>query len=415
MKRVLLSLLIASVLSGCAHIHMEAAKEEPIALQPRESLTSKLPELDGPPITIAVYGFQDKTGQMKPNDRLAVFSKAVTQGAEVFLIKSLQDSKNWFKVVERVGLDNLIKERQLIRNQREVYEGKDARPLKPMTVAGVMIEGGIIGFDSNIRSGGNGARFLGIGGSQQYRVDEIVISLRLVSVNSGEVLITNAVSKTIYSTQHNIGVLRFVDAGTKALELENGQALNEPTTYAVRVAIEQAVYDMIVEGQKKGLWRFKNSKPAVIEEKKNELVQPQTQQAPQRAPEPVPTTQVEPSNGKSIETSQRVESNAETKTVTPVVPVVPLSVVTPTTVVSTPVINQSEESKTTIQLWSPRYLIQDSYVYKEPNEKSQRTWLLKKGTEFNIVSPGPEGWFYVVDAEKRKGYVKTDMLSAHKP
>jgi curli production assembly/transport component CsgG len=219
-----------------------------------------------------------------------VFSKAVTQGAEVFLIKSLQDSKNWFKVVERVGLDNLVKERQLIRNQREVYEGKDARPLKPMTVAGVMIEGGIIGYDSNIRSGGNGARFLGIGGSQQYRVDEIVISMRLVSVNSGEVLITNAVSKTIYSTQHNVGVLRFVDAGTKALELENGAALNEPTTYAVRVAIEQAVYDMIVEGEKKGLWRFKKPKavqPPVIqqEEKKDELVQPQTQQAP-KAEEP---------------------------------------------------------------------------------------------------------------------------------
>jgi curli production assembly/transport component CsgG len=120
-----------------------------------------------------------------------------------------------------------------------------------------MIEGGIIGYDSNIRSGGNGARFLGIGGSQQYRVDEVVISLRLVSVNSGEVLLTTAVSKTIYSTAHNVGVLRFVDAGTRALELENGSALNEPTTYAVRVAIEQAVYEMIVEGERKGLWKYK--------------------------------------------------------------------------------------------------------------------------------------------------------------
>jgi len=246
MTKVVASCLLAIALSGCATVHMNAAKEEPVALQPKETLATKIPTLDGPPITIAVYGFQDKTGQMKPNDRLAVFSKAVTQGAEVFLIKALQDSKNWFKVVERVGLDNLIKERQLIRNQREVYEGKDAKPLKPMTVAGVMIEGGIIGYDSNIRSGGNGARFLGIGGSQQYRVDEVVISLRLISVNSGEILISNAVSKTIYSTQHNVGVLRFVDAGTKALELENGQALNEPTTYAVRVAIEQAVYDMII-------------------------------------------------------------------------------------------------------------------------------------------------------------------------
>ena len=320
MKRFVLSLLIVTTLSGCAHIHMENSREEPVALQPRESLTTKIPDLDGPPIAIAVYGFTDKTGQMKPNDKLAVFSKAVTQGAEVFLIKSLQDSKNWFKVVERVGLDNLIKERQLIRNQREVYEGKDARPLKPMTVAGVMIEGGIIGYDSNIRSGGNGARFLGIGGSQQYRVDEIVISMRLISVNSGEVLLTSAVSKTIYSTQHNVGVLRFVDAGTKALELENGSALNEPTTYAVRVAIEQAVHDMIIEGEKKGIWRFKKPKPVVEkstptvnavpekpEEKKDELVQPQTSPTPQRAPEPVSVTPIESSNGKNIETN-KIES-----------------------------------------------------------------------------------------------------------
>jgi curli production assembly/transport component CsgG len=239
---------------------MWAAAEDPVKLEPRQSLLARLPPLDGPPMTVAVYGFRDLTGQMKPNDRLAVFSKAVTQGSEVFLIKSLQDSRNWFRVVERVGLDNLIKERQLIRNQREVYEGKDARPLKPLTVAGVVIEGGIIGYDSNIRSGGNGARFLGIGGSQQYRVDEVTVSLRLVSISSGEVLLTTAVSKTIYSTAHNVGVLRFVDAGTRALELESGTALNEPTTYAVRVAIEQAVYEMIIEGQRKGLWNFVQGK-----------------------------------------------------------------------------------------------------------------------------------------------------------
>lgn len=415
MKRLLLSFLIVSTLSGCATINMEAAQEEPVALKPRENLTIKIPPLDGPPIAIAVYGFQDKTGQMKPNDRLAVFSKAVTQGAEVFLIKSLQDSRNWFKVVERVGLDNLIKERQLIRNQREVYEGKDAKPLKPMTVAGVMIEGGIIGYDSNIRSGGNGARFLGIGGSQQYRVDEIVISLRLISVNSGEVLLTNAVSKTIYSTQHNVGVLRFVDAGTKALELENGQALNEPTTYAVRVAIEQAVYDMIVEGEKKGLWRYKVEKPAVIEEKKDQAVVPQALISPQ------PPVTVEPVKQEKTDPEQKVETTIEK--ISRVVPVQPPQI--PVTEKKadvekkvdqpTAVIIQTDSVKTSTPLWSPRYLTQDSFVYKEPNEKSQRAWQLKKGTEFNIISPGPEGWHYVTDAEKRKGYVRTDVLSEHKP
>jgi curli production assembly/transport component CsgG len=257
MKKTLLITLLFLSLTGCANIRMEASQEEPVKLEPRKTLVERLPEIDGPPITIAVYGFQDKTGQKKTNEKLALFSSAVTQGAEVFLIKALQDSNGWFKVVERVGLDNLIKERQLIRNQREVYEGKNATPLKPMTVAGIIIDGGIIGYDSNIRSGGNGARFLGIGGSEQYRVDEVVISMRIVSVNSGEVLLSTAVSKTIYSTAHNVGVLRFIDAGTRSLELENGQAINEPTTYAVRVAIEQAVYEMIVDGERRGLWKFK--------------------------------------------------------------------------------------------------------------------------------------------------------------
>ena len=347
MRRLLLILLVA-VLPGCAYIHMEVAQEEPVKVTPKQNLMDQLPVLDGPPMTVAVYGFRDLTGQNKPNDRLALFSKAVTQGAEVFLIKSLQDSKNWFRVVERVGLDNLIKERQLIRNQREVYEGKEAKPLKPLTVAGILLEGGIIGYDSNIRSGGNGARFLGIGGSQQYRVDEVTVSLRLISISSGEVLLTNAVTKTIYSTAHNVGVLRFVDAGTKALELENGQALNEPTTYAVRVAIEQAVYELITEGQRKGLWSYRRP-----EEKRND-VKPATTDAP-------PAT----------------TSGTETKTQTAAVTVMRLR--------------------------------EASYIYREPNENSQRTWMLKENTELT-VTPGQDGWVAVQDRAGRRGWVKNDRL-----
>jgi len=393
MKRLAISLLIAFTLSGCASIHMDLGKEEPVALKPRESLLEKLPSLDGPPITIAVYGFMDKTGQMKPNDRLAVFSKAVTQGAEVFLIKSLQDSKNWFKVVERVGLDNLVKERQLIRNQREVYEGKDAKPLKPMTVAGVMIEGGIIGYDSNIRSGGNGARFLGIGGSQQYRVDEIVISLRLVSVNSGEVLITNAVSKTIYSTQHNVGVLRFVDAGTKALELENGQALNEPTTYAVRVAIEQSVYDMIVEGEKKGLWRFKKPKaieqaPVVVpvpetkeEAKKDELVQPQT--SPQRVIQDS-SPQPEPNGSATVGGNTTGTEDRGTKADTPIL--------------------EKQTHKGVIQDWVN--------IRTHKYRASETLARLSPGTTVEVVEL--EQWFARIRYERKEGWIPIQFIKVQK-
>jgi curli production assembly/transport component CsgG len=334
---------------------MEVAQEEPIKVTPKKNLMDQLPVLDGPPMTVAVYGFRDLTGQNKPNDRLALFSKAVTQGAEVFLIKSLHDSKNWFRVVERVGLDNLIKERQLIRNQREVYEGKEAKPLKPLTVAGILLEGGIIGYDSNIRSGGNGARFLGIGGSQQYRVDEVTVSLRLISISSGEVLMTNAVTKTIYSTAHNVGVLRFVDAGTKALELENGSALNEPTTYAVRVAIEQAVYELITEGQRKGLWSYRRP-----EEKRNDVKPATTDAAPA--------------------TTSGTETKPETKP--------------ETTKPSAPKVMRLREA---------------SYIYREPDERSQRTWMLKENTELTVTS-GSNGWVAVQDSAGRRGWIKSDRL-----
>ena len=256
MKNHVIALFCSLLLIGCATVEFDAGQQDPRPV-PKASLLDSVPELDGPPIPVAVYGFGDKTGQMKPNDRLALFSKAVTQGAEAFLIKALQDTGRWFTVVERVGLDNLIKERQLIRNQREVYEGKDAKPLRPMLVAGLMIEGGIIGYDTNLRTGGIGARIMGIGNSTQYRVDEVVVSLRVISVHTGEVLLTTAVSKTIYSTAHNLGVMRFIEAGTKAVEFEQGQSINEPTTYAVRVAIEQAVYETVIAGERRGLWRFR--------------------------------------------------------------------------------------------------------------------------------------------------------------
>ena len=258
MKNVVLSFLIL-LLSGCAVIQKAGLEHKPeVAPNKLEKEFDAIPSPDGKKVTVAVYSFTDKTGQKKPTPGIASFSSAVTQGGEVFLIRALQDvgRAQWFDVVERVNVDNLTKERTIIRQMREAYEGKEAKPLKPLTIAGIMIEGGIIGYDTNIRSGGAGARYFGIGASKQYRVDEVVVSLRLISVSSGEILLTNSVSKTIYSTAYSLGVLQFLDSGTSSLEMELGSAMNEPTTYAVRVAIEQAVYEMIMEGERKKLWRF---------------------------------------------------------------------------------------------------------------------------------------------------------------
>ena len=269
MYKALLLLISALVLAGCQTTSpYEARLSTEASAMPQKVTKSYYNELvnlappDGPPITIAMYGFGDKTGQRKENDKFSVLSSAVTQGGEVFLIKALQDAGHgkWFQVVERVGLDDLIKERQLIRNQRETYEGKDAKQLAPMLIAGVMVEGGIVGYDTNLQSGGSGAAMLGIGLNQQYRTDEVTVVLRLISVHTGEVLVSAGATKTILSTGGSGTVVTFLDQSTMSLQLEAGANVNEPTTYAVRLATEAAVVDMIKQGKEKGLWDFAKKK-----------------------------------------------------------------------------------------------------------------------------------------------------------
>lgn len=221
-----------------------------------------VPELDGKPMTVAVYSFSDKTGQRKPADQIANLSSAVTQGSEVWVIKALSEVGNgtWFEAVERVGMDHLIKERQLIRNTREVYE-KDLpngpRALKPMVFAGLILEGGIIGYDSNVAMGGVGARYLGVGAQTEYRIDTVTVVMRVVSVSTGKVLLSIATEKTIASTRSGADIFRFLDMGTRLLESETGYSVNEPVNYAVRAAIEAGIVEIIYEGETKGLWKFK--------------------------------------------------------------------------------------------------------------------------------------------------------------
>ena len=264
MVRFIAVALIASLLAGCANNKVTSSKRLEKDVDAAEVITNKrfnelatFPEPEsGKPIPVAVYKFGDLTGQRKPTNNYASLSSAVTQGAEVILIKALQDAGEgkWFLPLERVGLENLSRERQLIRSQREVYEKDQAKPLTPLTVAGIMLEGGVVGYDTNISTGGIGARYLGIGGTQEYRKDEVTVMLRLVSIGTGEILLSVGITKTVISTGVSAGVLKFIDVGTKSVEFEAGSTINEPTTYAVRIAIEAAVVEMIKQGEKKRLW-----------------------------------------------------------------------------------------------------------------------------------------------------------------
>lgn len=240
---------------GDIQIKSEATVSETI----NKSFNS-VPEPASPPVTIAVYGFMDKTGQRKPSNTLSLFSTAVTQGAESYLIKSLQEvgNRKWFTVVERVGLDNLLKERQMIKQTREIYDGSNAKMLPPLTLAGVILEGAIVDYNSNTLTGGTGARWLGIGPYTQYTQDLVVISLRLVSVTTGEVLTTVTVEKNLLSTADGVTALRFFNQATRAFEFDSSQTFNEPGNYALRSAIETAVVEIINKGERQGLWKFKD-------------------------------------------------------------------------------------------------------------------------------------------------------------
>src|SRR6056300_190730 len=259
-RNLVFGLMALAFLNGCA-THMDKVdwSEPQVARSPIQDTLVSMPQLDGPKITIAVYSFADKTGQRKPNDKFSQLSSAVTQGSEVWVINALQKAGGgtWFTVVERVGLDNLVKERQLIRSTREVYEGKEATKLKPMLFAGLILEGGVVGYDSNTTSGGAGARYFGIGANTQYRTDQVTVSMRIVSVQTGEVLLSVATEKIIASHKTSADVFRFLDLGTKALEIEAGSAVNEPTNYAVRTAIEAAIVELVKQGVEKELWDYK--------------------------------------------------------------------------------------------------------------------------------------------------------------
>lgn len=253
-------ILLALLVSGCA-VTQKAGFEYPP--QPAENKLQRefdlTPLPNGKKVTVAVYSFLDKTGQRRPTAGIASLSTAVTQGAEVFLIKALQDVGNgqWFDVVERVGIDSLTRERTLIKQMREAYEGTGAKPLMPMQFAGLIMEGGIIGYDSGSESGGAAYRFLGVGPQTQYSKDTVTISLRAISVNTGKVLAVVVVTKIVYSTSDSVAVLKFLNQGTQAFEAETGLTINEPGTLAIKATVEAAVVELIKEGERKGIWEFK--------------------------------------------------------------------------------------------------------------------------------------------------------------
>jgi curli production assembly/transport component CsgG len=238
--------------------------QQPAVSEVRTDTQSRLRSLPAPreKAAVAVYSFEDQTGQFKPSDGVQTLSRAVTQGSTSVLLKALQDAgdRSWFTVIERENLDNLLKERQIIREMRKQYLGEDElneAALPPLLFAGIILEGGIIGYDTNTLTGGVGARFLGIGGKTDYREDKVTVYLRAVSVKSGEVITSVVASKKIASVGVAANAFRYVSF-KELLEVDTGITTNEPDLLALRQATEKAVELLIMEGAALGVWEFQD-------------------------------------------------------------------------------------------------------------------------------------------------------------
>ncbi|KIC12029.1 hypothetical protein RA19_05305 [Leisingera sp. ANG-M1] len=131
----------AALVSGCAAPSFDQAP--PALFTAGESLARQsriyqpleaLPERSRP-VRIAVYDIPDLTGAHAKNTKFAEYSKAVTQGADAFVVDALRDTGGgtWFKVLERRFSDALLNERRLAiaqvneQRQREHVSAERAR------------------------------------------------------------------------------------------------------------------------------------------------------------------------------------------------------------------------------------------------------------------------------------------------
>jgi len=143
-----------------------------------------------------------------------------------------------------------------------------------------------------------------------------------------------------------------------------------------------AVVELIKEGQKKGVWDYRHEPVA-------EVIIPKAIVPLAEKPAPVISSEVK--EEAKVEEKKDVVVQPQTQSE------------------AKPEALPSASTKELEKLPSEVTLKEAEYIYKEPNEKSQKTWQFKKGTVVTVV--GADGdWIEVRDVEKRKGFVKKDVL-----
>lgn len=130
MLRIVVYAALAASLLACSSAIQPISSSKPTT-DYRSSISELLRLLPPPaePIVVTVYKFRDQTGQYKSSENLVQYSTAVTQGGTSMLVRALMEAGSangkWFTVLEREGLTDLMNERKIIHQTREMYSKSD--------------------------------------------------------------------------------------------------------------------------------------------------------------------------------------------------------------------------------------------------------------------------------------------------
>lgn len=195
-----------------------------------------LPEPEQKP-AIAVYSFEDKTGQNKVEG--GAVSRVVSQGASDMLISALMRSRQ-FVVLDRIRFNDVIQEQNLQTSNR--LQSGTGPAIGNLTGADYVLTGAITEYQVDKETGGLGLVIAGKGGSTEYARATTAIDLRLIDTSTGEVVWAESLRGEILGEKVGLQVFSFL--GKNIVEFETGEGMQEVVNLVLRTLIEEAVFKL---------------------------------------------------------------------------------------------------------------------------------------------------------------------------
>lgn len=201
---------------------------------------------------IAIGNIRDYTGRQEPEAGFVI-----TQGGALMAYSALGKMRGGVRIHER--FDTQVAEAELawINNRQlgdgrqhtvEANGGMDTVPWLPYFGGSIVqsdyfIVGGITEVNYNIQSGGAEASINNVGPRARTYTMNIAVDLRIVGSQTLRVYDTVTVEKQVTGYEVGAGVFRFF--GSDLYDINIGAKVQEPLQFAVRMALESAVLQLM--------------------------------------------------------------------------------------------------------------------------------------------------------------------------